>query len=687
MQNFKKAEILSPAGNKDMLVAAVRCGADAVYLGSKEFSARRNAQNFSYEELREAVEYCHIRGVRVYLTLNILIKENELVRAFELAKYAYNAGIDGIIIQDLGLARILRDKIPDLKLHSSTQMSVHSPSSLPLLKELGFCQVVAAREMSGQELCVFCEKAEELGITVEAFVHGALCMSVSGQCLLSAFLGSRSGNRGLCAGPCRLPFKVKNGTGYDLSLKDLSLLDRIGELYKCGVRSFKIEGRMKRPEYVAAATTACRQALDCGSVSAEISDTLKNVFSRSGFTSGYFDGNTGRDMFGIRTKEDVISSDKTFPMIHELYRFERKNIKIDINAEILKGKPISVTLCDGQSTVTATGKIPQSAQSRAADKESVQKSLMKLGDTPYSLRKIDVLLDDGLYISAGELNAVRREAVSLLDRSRKEVTHAKCDAEFDVPEEKNLNNKTPKLLIRLENISQFPEDTAGIDAAVIPFEEAPESVHRMNVPVIVDIPRGMVNEEYVADRLRRFKEAGAEAAFCGNLAHISLAEKAGLKPLGDQGLNISNSESLKVLADWGIEAAIISCEEKLSDITALCTDIKKGIIAYGNIPIMLFRNCPLKNGASCAECDRKGFITDRMGVRFPVRCRGGYSEMLNSRPIWLADRLEELIGLDFIMLYFTMETPERVKYVIDAYKNGTCADTEYTRGLYYRGTI
>ena len=302
MQKFKDAEILSPAGNFEMLTAAVRSGADAVYLGAKDFSARRNAQNFDLKELSEAIKYCHIRGVKVYLTLNIALKENELSDAFYLAQNAYNMGIDGIILSDLGLAKLLKTYIPDLPLHASTQTSVHSVSALEILKELGFCQVVVAREMSKQELEVFCKRAKELDIKVEVFVHGALCMSVSGQCLLSAFLGSRSGNRGLCAGPCRLPFEAKNGTGYDLSLKDLSLLEYLSELYDMGVRSFKIEGRMKRPEYVAAATSAAKFSLYNGYINKELDETLKNVFSRSGFTNGYYTDNLGRDMFGIRTK-------------------------------------------------------------------------------------------------------------------------------------------------------------------------------------------------------------------------------------------------------------------------------------------------------------------------------------------------------------------------------------------------
>lgn len=687
MQNLRKAEILSPVGNKEMLIAAVRSGADAVYLGAEEFSARRNAENFSLEDLKEAIKYCHIRGVRVYLTLNILIKENELGTAFTLAKEAYNMGIDGIIIQDLGLARVLHEKIPELKFHASTQMSVHSPAALPLLKSLGFCQVVAGREMSKTELKNLCEKAKELDITVEAFVHGALCMSVSGQCLLSAFLGSRSGNRGLCAGPCRLPFAVKNGTGYDLSLKDLSLLEQAEELYDCGVRSFKIEGRMKRPEYVAAATAASREALDNGIINTELSNTLRNVFSRSGFTDGYFKGNLGREMFGIRTKEDVISADKAFPSLHEIYRFERKSVGIEIRAEISPEKPICVLFSDGENTVKTEGNIPQTAQNRSVTADDIVKNLSKLGDTPYYVKNADIKVADGLFVSAGELNNLRRKLCELLNQKRSEIKFEKSNATYKLSENIFENQKTPQMVIRVENTLQIPENTDDIAAIILPLEENPDVIKDFDIPFIADIPRGITSEESLLKQLIIFKEKGGKAALCGNLSHIELVKKSGLVPLGDLGLNISNSEAISTLKGFGINAAVISCEEKITDILKLSAAIKKGIVAYGNIPLMLFRNCPLKNSISCKECKKQGVITDRLGIDFPVRCRGGYSELLNSKPLWLADRKNEILGLDFTVLYFTRETPERVKEVIAAYKNGLPPDIDHTRGLYYRGTL
>ncbi len=684
MKNLEFGEILSPVGNREMLEAAVRSGADAVYLGAKSFSARRNAENFDADALREAIAYCHIRGVRAYLTLNILIKDAEMKEAFSLAQSAYNMGIDGIIVEDLGLARILHEKIPNLKLHASTQMSIHSPSALPLLKALGFTQVVAAREMSKAELISLCKKAKELGIVVEVFVHGALCMCLSGQCLLSAFLGSRSGNRGLCAGPCRLPFTVKNGTGYDLSLKDLSLLDYITELYEMGVRSFKIEGRMKRPEYVAAATAACREALDSGKVGAELLSTLKNVFSRSGFTDGYYKNKLGKAMFGIRTRDDVVSADNAFPFLHELYRNEKKSVAISVKAEICKEKPISLTLSDGENTVKVTGNIPQTARNRELCYEDALKNLTKFGGTPYYNADDSIQLEDKLFVSAGELNALRREATEKLSEKRAEIKVLPSKECYE-PAPIAIKNTSPKLIARFENAGQIPDDLSGISAIAFPLENEPD--FKTHLPLIADIPRGILSEDFISTRLKEFKSKGFSAALCGNLAAVEIAKSVGLLVIADTGLNISNSEAAKTVQSLGATATIISAEETVANAKAIYSPIPKGIISYGSIPLMIFKNCPLKNGASCKDCDKKGFITDRLGVEFPIACRMGYSELLNSLPIWLADRKEELLGFDFSMLYFTNETKARATEIIKAYQNGMAPDIKYTRGLYYRGTL
>ncbi len=684
LESFK-GEILSPVGNWEMLHASVRSGADAVYLGAKDFSARRNAENFTTDELAEIVKYCRIRNVKVYLTLNILIKDSEFSNALNLASAAYNAGIDGIIVQDLGLAKVLHDKLPELPLHASTQMSIHTPSCLPILKELGFSQVVVAREMSLEDLTAFCKEAQKYNITVEAFVHGALCMSMSGQCLLSAFLGARSGNRGLCAGPCRLPFSAPNGTGYDLSLKDLSLIEYIPTLYKIGVRSFKIEGRMKRPEYVAAATKACKDALIKGTVDRELSETLKNIFSRSGFTNGYLENKLGRDMFGIRTKEDVVSANKAFPVLHELYRKEYKNVSVSVKAKIRENEPISLTLSDGENTVTAMGNIPQKAKNKALSYEDALKSLTKFGDTPYFDEGGGITLDDGLFVPSSELNALRRKACQLLDLERAKIKNQEKYIDYTPKSAPKKSDKTPDLIIRVENQNQLPQNLSGIKAVIVPLESDFEPID--NIENIIDIPRGIISEKVITDRLLKHKQRGFNLCLCGNLSAIEIAKNLGFDIFADTGLNIHNSEAAEAVFQLGAKAVVLSNELTLDSIAQLNSPIPKGIISYGNIPLMLFKNCPIKNGSDCKDCDKSQMLTDRLGTQFRVRCRLGYSELLNSVPLWLADKQSDLKGIDFQILCFTDETREEAAKIIAAYKNSKEADCKYTRGLFFKGTI
>ncbi len=679
-------EVLSPVGNNAMLEAAVRSGADAVYLGAKEFSARRNAENFDTDELKKAAEYCHIRNVKVYLALNIIIKDSEMSSAVKLAQTAYYCGVDGIIIEDLGLCAVLSRLLPEFPLHASTQMSVHSASALTELKKLGFCRVVAAREMSYEDLKAFCKEAQRLGIEVEVFVHGALCMSVSGQCLLSAFLGSRSGNRGLCAGPCRLAFSVPGGTGHDLSLKDLSLLSHMKELCDIGVTSFKIEGRMKRPEYVAAATAACRSALDSGFVPEELDVTLKNVFSRSGFTDGYFENKLGRDMFGVRTKEDVTAANSAFPKLHELYRSERHGVKIRAELTVKTGSPIKLVLDDGKNRAEVSGEVPQKAVNKAANTESLKNAIDKFGSTPYLAEEIKINCDSGLFVSASALNELRRQATELLDKKRGGTSVSEIHADYSpLPPDKKRNGEV-KLYARFEDTFQIPENLDGIDTLIFPLEKK-FNISLSGIRLAVDIPRGIISEDGIKSRLRIFKEKGFKTAVCGNISAVKIAKDEGFEIIADTGMNIYNSESAAAVSCMGAKEVILSNEVTLDDAAALLSPVSKGIAAYGNIPLMLFKNCPLKNGIKCEKCDKKGVITDRTDTDFPVRCRMGYSEMLNSVPIWLADKKEDLKAVDFAVLYFTNESPDRVNQVLNAYKKGLPADVKFTRGLFYRGSI
>ena len=676
-------EVLAPVGSPESLQAAVRSGADAVYIGAKQFSARRNADNFDDNDIRETVRYCHIRGVKVYLALNIMIKQSELQAAFAVALSAYKCGVDAIIITDLGLASLIHKHIPDLQLHASTQMTVHSPACLKMLKDLGFTRVVVSRETSKIELQEFCKVANEVGIEVEVFVHGALCMSVSGQCLLSSVLGARSGNRGLCAGPCRLPFAAQGGTGYDLSLKDLCLYEYINELKDMGVASLKIEGRMKRPEYVSAATAACRQAVDKGFIDDKLFKTLQDVFSRSGFTDGYYKGSLGRDMFGIRTKDDVIAAGDTYAYLHELYRAELQSVAIEMNAEISLGKPMTLTVTDGNNTVMVRGDVPQTAKNKAAELNGVIESLTKLGNTPYCCNNIDVKLDDGLFVAASSLNALRRDAIEKLDDERAKIKVSDYTAP-QIYAPKQLNGKK-RLVARFSNLDQIPQNLGDIDTIILPYECQVPNI--AGVRVVAELPRYIGNEDVVEKRLVSLKEQGIDTVFCGNLSAVILAKKLGFSVIGHWGLNANNSHTVSVLNQIGVDAVMLSAEISVKEIDKINANIPVGIFAYGRLPLMLTRNCPIKNGTTCTECDKKGKLVDRKQIEFPVMCRTGYSEVLNSTPLYMCDRINEIPPVDFLLLYFTNELQNEVCEVINEHNQNKKPSGEYTRNLYYRDLI
>ena len=680
----KKWEVLAPVGSYESLIAAVRSGADAVYFGVKDFSARRNATNFSFEELESGVKYCKRNNVKAYLTLNIAIKQKELSSAFETAKKAYLCGIDGFIVSDLGLAKMIHGALIDAELHASTQMSVNSPSALKFLKELGFCRVVPAREMNKKELKTLCDEAKKLNMDVEVFVHGALCMSLSGQCLMSSVLGGRSGNRGLCAGTCRLPFSVKGGTGYDLSLKDLSLFDNLNELTEMGVKSFKIEGRMKRPEYVAAATRACQDMATYGKIDQKLKDTLLSVFSRSGFTKGYYTGALGKEMFGVRSADDMEKSKETYSYLHSIYRNEPSNIPLDINAEILKDKPVILELTSGDKTVKITAETPKTAENRPITKQTAEKSLSKLGGTPFFLSSINIKLDDGLFVSASELNEIRRSACEKLCGLFEETKERRTN-EIKTEVKDGVHNGQ-KLYAKFLSTEQIPSKLNGISLIIIPLEKVGE-MGETTTEIAVDIPRFTSNEQGISALLKKAKEKGVKKAVCGTVGAIEIAKKEGFQIIGDIGLNVLNELSAETLKENGISEIMLSCEIDINTAKNFKTTLKKGIFAYGRLPLMCMKNCPVKNGRTCEKCDKKAVIKDRLGIEFPIKCRSGFSELYNSKPIFLADKLNELKGLDILLLSFTTEDKTECEKIINGYTAGAKAPDDFTRGLYFRELI
>lgn len=661
-----KPEILAPAGSMESLIAAVRCGANAVYLGTKGINARRGATNFTFEELKQAVEYCHARDVKIYLALNILISDSERELAYKTVEAGLSLGVDAFIIQDLGLAKIIHSHFPTARMHASTQCSVNSPEGFKALEKMGFVRAVLPREMSLDEIR---EIRQATDMELEMFVHGALCMCVSGQCYLSAMLGGRSGNRGLCAQPCRLGFSADASRSCDLSLKDLSLIGNINEIAQAGVVSLKIEGRMKRPEYVAAAVTSCRKAID-GEYSASDENTLKSVFSRTGFTDGYFTGER-KDMFGTRQKEDVVAAKDVLKELSHLYDNENPLVPIDIEFICKANHKAELTATALGKAVTVTGTVPEKAINKPMTEESVETRLAKFGNTQFYLNNITIDLDDGLILPASVINSMRREAVEMLDKVEiQPFTQMPYKAEKY--KEKDC---TPYYTARFLNPDSIP-DKHPFKRIFIPIWSSDEDF--VDNRAGVEVPRGLFGmEEKLTKRLEHLKKIGVRKALCSNLGAYSLAQKMGFEVYGDFGLNIFNSESAQLF-----NSPILSFEATLEQTNRIGAK-DTGIIGYGYLPLMLTRNCPIKNHLGCSRCTGK--LTDRKGFEFKVKC-SPYPcvEVLNPVPVYMGDRQKE-IKTDFIHFYFTDESKNQVEQIINLFKTGGQFDGKYTRGLTYRG--
>ena len=693
-------ELLAPAGSALSVLAAVRAGADAVYLGAKAFNARRGAENFDDDALRDAIRYCRLHGVKVHITLNTLVSDAELPQAKAIIRHVCALGADVLILQDLGLAALAKQCAPDLLRHASTQMSVQTKAGLALLRDLGYSRAVLPRELTKEEICALRKSTD---LELEAFIHGAQCMCVSGQCYLSAMLGSRSGNRGLCAQPCRLPFSADDSVRYDLSLKDLSLMDRLQELAGLGVDSFKIEGRMKRPEYVAAAVTNAKKAM-AGERDAETADALRAVFSRQGFTSGYYDDARGSAMFGVRTKEDVTAaSGKVLSSLARLYEKERGDIPVSFRLTVRAGEAPTLQASARGETVTVRGDtLPEPAREKPLTEEGLARRLQKCGGTAFTADQIEVVLDDGLIVPAGAINALRRTALETLENA---LSSVKPKSFTDKPIFENISDiektespgarrggtqpKRPKFRLRLESPEQIPQDLGDVENLYFPLEceeKLVEKVQNCPISLGVELPRGIFGGEARLEQLlRRAKENGVKIALCSTLDAVALAKKHGFEIHGGFALHCFNSLTAAVLEGLNVKEITLSPELTLQQAAALQTRAPRGLIGYGKLPLMLTRNCPICNVTDCARCKRSRFLTDRKGVRFPVRCRFGCAEVLNAYPIWLADRLHELQGFDFLTLYFTDEPRQTVDAVLDAYRSGRPAGGDFTRGLYYRG--
>ncbi len=689
-----KPEILAPAGSPECVIPAVRAGADAIYLGAKLFSARGNAGNFSRGELAEAVEYCHARGTAVHLACNTLLRDDEIPAALDLIEYACDIHIDAVIVQDIGLASLIKKASPDMPLHASTQMSAHTPGAVKMLYDMGFKRVVLSRELSKKEIIEIADvlRRSDCPIELEVFVHGALCMCVSGQCYMSSMLGSRSGNRGLCAQPCRLPFDAGGSGGHDLSLKDLSLISNLRELQDIGVTSFKIEGRMKRPEYVAAAVAACRQSLDKGYADDDILEKLRAVFSRSGFTDGYYTGKLGAEMFGIRSREDVTSaSGKIMTQIRALYKDERRKIPVSFSLEIKADERSRLTVRDNAGNVCEVeGNIPETAVKVPLSAERCEIYLKKTGGTPFFADNIKCTVEDGLSLSAQSLNALRRGALGDLLKIRGKAEPVPFARPEISKSESHIAKNKMNMRARFKS-GDIPDDFLDCELIYVPMFLPDSEIKALlgrGFAVAAEIPRAMFGREReIEKRLSELKNIGVYDVLASNIGAVATARKLGMDIHGGFGLNLSNTPSLEWAYDTGMLDTEVSFELTLRQIASLGGDIPRGIVSYGRLPLMLTRNCPRQNGGGgCGDCKANPTIRDRKGRKFPIVCDRRNCEILNCVPLILSDRQREIKNVDYQVLIFTSENDAESRGILNDYIENAPAAGEFTRGLYYRGT-
>ena len=655
-------ELLAPAGSPEALRAAIAAGADAVYFGGGAFNARLRAQNFDDTAVAQAVDLCHAHGVKAYMTFNTLVTDRELPSFLAAAEQAYLAGADALIVADLGAAAVLHSTLPDLPLHASTQCSAHDIAGVKMLTRQGFCRVVPARELPAAEIV---RLVREGGTEIEVFVHGALCVSHSGQCLFSSLVGGRSGNRGACAQPCRLP----DARGkFPLSLKDLCLAREIPFFIENGVHSLKIEGRLKSAAYVYGVVSVYRRLLDerRSATDRELAE-LDAIFSRSGFTDGYFRGNIGSHMMGVRTEADKQKAAK-----REDVAIELPPALLDLTFTMQADVPTVLTLSNGVKTVTVTGDIPFAARNAPMDGETVKKNLCRFGGTPYSPRQVQVTVGAGLMLPVSKLNALRRRALAALADTGRTLPEKPVDlpllqggkcavptARFETPAQITAAAQTffSCRYLPLHRIS----GAAGLaNGVVVP-------------PVVFDGER-----DAVLTALKKVSERGVKHALVGNIGHLSLALEAGLVPHGDFRLNIANGQTLAVLLEMGFADALLSPElsvPQLRDIRG-----RADAVVYGRVPLMLLEKCAGQAVGGCTQCaGGQNALTDRRGEKFPVFCLPSLADehrhrniLYNSRPTVMSDRKQDLraAGLVGGHYIFTVETPTEVDEVIRAYEKG-----------------
>ena len=691
-------ELLAPAGEKEAFLAAVKAGANAVYLGATALNARAGAGNFDREALVWAAEYAHERDVRIHVTVNTMVKEGEMGLVDDVAEQLALCGVDAAIVQDLGVVSLCRQLAPDVPIHASTQMSIHSLEGVMEAAALGCSRVVLARELPAEEIAHICKKSP---VEIEVFVHGALCMCYSGQCYLSSVIGRRSGNRGQCAQPCRLPYGYGRfeSTRYPLSLKDNCLAGELDELRRMGVASIKIEGRMKRPEYVAIVTRAYRTVLNGGKLMPSDLQELETAFSRQGFTDGYFRGQTGSDMFGRRQEgEDTADLFASARATYE--QGEPQRIGVRFYAMIRRGEPAQLAVEDPDGNLCRTrGPVPEQAVYRSLTPQDLEQQLKKTGGTPYLCTAVRSSLDPDLMLPASAINAMRRDVIAELTAKRGRAAPARLNA-YDEPPRYDGIAGEPQLTIAVRTAGQITSRMLSMKPTVlyVPLSELaehPDLPQRVSVEtqLAAILPRVIWSGELapVARQLRTVYEMGVRQVLAGNLGQLHIARAAGFAVRGDFGLNIVNSRAIRYLREQGLDSQLLSFELTLPQIRDISKAVPAELLIYGRLPLMLMENCVMKNRTGICACQTGTVrLVDRVGEEFPIvkdpgTCR---NVLLNGKKLYLLDKKDALrgMGLWALRLQFTTENPGEVDTILEEYRRGGTFDAgSYTRGLYTRG--
>ena len=688
-------ELLSPAGSMEALRAAVHNGADAVYLGCGSFNARQGAKNFTIDELREAVKYCHVRGVRVHLTLNTLATDRELPKVAELIRTAALCDVDAFIVQDLGVVSLCRQIAPLVPLHASTQMSIHNLEGVRQAAAMGLSRVVLARELDRKQIAYICRNSP---IEIEVFVHGALCMCYSGQCYMSAVIGRRSGNRGQCAQPCRLPYGYSRfESKYPLSLKDNCMVEYLWDLEQMGVTSVKIEGRMKRPEYVATATKIYRSVLDGGRVGRKQLSDLRDAFSRQGFTQGYYTGEIGDNMFG--TRANGAPNEALFAKARASFeRGDVARVPVQFYAIINRrqGSMLAVQDSDGHICKTE-GPAPSEAVSSPLTDPMLAARLSRTGGTPYYCTNVRSVIEPGLTLPASAINAMRREVLDHLTalRGRREPTRLGSFTEvmrYSGPKE------PPKLTVSVTRANQLISALNAADIVYAPLHLVASDRRAFSrlsedTELVAVLPRVHHDSETGAlvSQLDKAYERGVRKVLIGNLGQLSVVRSRGFSAMGDFGFNVLNSRTMLELRSLGLVSATASFEMTLPQLRDLSKTIPTELIIYGRLPLMLTENCIIKGRTGACTCQSVTTkLIDRVGAEFPVirdgdSCR---SVVLNGKKLYWLDKPAALrrLGLSYVRIQFTTEGPAEVARVMESYRTGAPFDPgACTRGLYTRG--